>query len=92
MNQLLIAEQVAEILSCSPSTIYSWAADGTIPSYKIKRMIRFKLEDIEDWLNRQRKKADEGGKRIKECPSNTKTHGIDNILRKAIDEVKGNAV
>ena len=92
MNQFLTVEQLAEVLNCKESTIYSWVAVGTIPSYKIGRLIRFRPGDIEVWLQKQHKEANKDGKRIKKYPSNTKTHGIDNILRKAIDEVKGNEV
>jgi len=52
--KLLTAEQVAEIISCSPKTIYSWAELGYIPSIKLgagrKALLRFDSEEIHAWL------------------------------------------
>ena len=53
-RRLLTAEQVAEIVSCSPKTVYSWAELGNIPSIKIgagrKALLRFDSEEIHAWL------------------------------------------
>jgi excisionase family DNA binding protein len=53
-GRLLTAEQVAEIICCSPKTIYSWAELGHIPSIKIgagrKALLRFDSEEIYAWL------------------------------------------
>ena len=53
-KKLLTAEQVAEIVSCSPKTVYSWAELGHIPSIKIgagrKALLRFDSEEIQAWL------------------------------------------
>lgn len=54
MEKLLTADQVAEILNCSPKTVYSWAELGRIPSIKIgmgrKAILRFDSEEIHAWL------------------------------------------
>jgi len=53
-GRLLTAEQVAEIICCSPKTVYSWAELGHIPSIKIgtgrKALLRFDSEEIHAWL------------------------------------------
>jgi len=53
-GKLLTAEQVAEIICCSPKTIYSWAELGHIPSIKIgmgrKALLRFDSEEVYAWL------------------------------------------
>jgi excisionase family DNA binding protein len=53
-GRLLTAEQVAEIICCSPKTVYSWAELGHIPSIKIgvgrKALLRFDSEEIYAWL------------------------------------------
>ena len=92
MNPLLTPKQIAELLSCTPSTIYSWVAGGTIPYYKIGRLIRFKLEEIEEWLGELRKNTSLPA--IKPTINTLKTSScdVDNVVRKAIDEVKGNEV
>jgi len=53
-SKLLTAEQVAEIICCSPKTIYAWAELGYIPSIKIgagrKALLRFDSDEIHAWL------------------------------------------
>jgi excisionase family DNA binding protein len=53
-GKLLTAEQVAEIICCSPKTVYSWAELGHIPSIKIgmgwKALLRFDSEEVHTWL------------------------------------------
>jgi excisionase family DNA binding protein len=54
-GKLLTAEQVAEIICCSPKTIYSWAELGHIPSIKIgvgrKALLRFDPDEVHAWLH-----------------------------------------
>ena len=92
MNQFLTVEQLAEFLNCKESTIYSWVSKGAVPCYKIGRLVRFRLEDIEEWLRTQRGKASESSKKTREYSSNTGTCTAEDVIRKAIDEVKGNAL
>lgn len=47
MDKLLTVKEVAELLNCSPSTIYSWAETKKISSHKINGLLRFRLKDIE---------------------------------------------
>lgn len=42
------AEVVAEHLGVSKKTVYKLAREGKIPSYRIGRMVRFSLEDIDE--------------------------------------------
>ena len=92
MNPLLTPKQVAKLLSCTPSTIYSWVAGGTIPYYKIGRLIRFKLEDIEGWLEELRKDTSLPVIKPKINTLKTSSCDVNDVIRKAIDEVKENAV
>ena len=50
MRRLLTAEEVAELLSVDRSTVYDWARAGTIPSYRMGRVVRFDPEQLEHWL------------------------------------------
>jgi excisionase family DNA binding protein len=49
---LLTAEEVAELLSIRPQTLALWRSQKRygLPYYKIGGMIRYKLSDIEKWL------------------------------------------
>jgi excisionase family DNA binding protein len=50
--QLLTAKEVAEILKVKPQTIRLWACKGKIKAYKVGGL-RFKLRDIESFVNSQ---------------------------------------
>ncbi len=58
-NHLLLAQEVARLLRLGLSTIYSWAGAGKIPHVRVNGVIRFRREDLEEWLR------DHG-----RCPSN----------------------
>lgn len=47
---LLTAAEIAPILRVTVPTIYRWADDGTIPSVKIGKTIRFRRSEIEALL------------------------------------------
>jgi excisionase family DNA binding protein len=55
-KRLLTVEQVAEILCCSPKTVYSWAELGHIPCIKIgkgrKSLLRFDSDEVRAWIRR----------------------------------------
>lgn len=50
--QLLTAKEVSEILKVKPQTIRLWACKGKIKAYKVGGL-RFKLKDIESFVNSQ---------------------------------------
>jgi excisionase family DNA binding protein len=47
---LLTVKAVSERLQVKPSTVYLWAAQGTIPHLKLGRLLRFDRDEIEHWL------------------------------------------
>ena len=47
---LLTIHDVAELLRIKPSTLYAWVAQGRIPHLKIHRLIRFRPEEIDRWV------------------------------------------
>jgi len=56
MDKWLTLEQIAEYLQMSTSSIYKMAQGGKIPAYKIGRQWRFKKEEIDAWVEKQRPK------------------------------------
>jgi len=36
------------------STIYKWAAEGFIPSYRMGKAVRFSEKEVESWLKKRR--------------------------------------
>jgi excisionase family DNA binding protein len=54
-NNLVSVEVIAELLNLNPMTVYKWASNKKIPSYKFgHKMLRFDLSEIEQWLETKR--------------------------------------
>lgn len=53
-NSLLSALQAAARLNCSPKTVFHWAKIGYLPCIKIGKLVRFKIQDIEEFIARHR--------------------------------------
>jgi excisionase family DNA binding protein len=51
LEELLTAEEVANLLKVSPSAVFKWAKRGTIPFYRInEKCLRFRKPDIEAFV------------------------------------------
>jgi len=53
MEKLLTPEEISRILNVRLSTIYKWTHMGTIPYIKMGKFIRFKEEDIKEWVGKK---------------------------------------
>jgi len=53
MIKLLTPEELSHILHVKVSTIYQWTHMGIIPFIKIGKLIRFKEEDIKEWIDKR---------------------------------------
>jgi len=53
MIRMLTVNEVAHLLSVHPSTVRRWEKQGQLKSYRLgpKGVIRFKIEDISDFIN-----------------------------------------
>jgi excisionase family DNA binding protein len=51
MDRLLTAQEVAEMLGVHVNYVYAEAKRGRIPSVPIGRLRRFRIDDIERWLD-----------------------------------------
>jgi len=56
MDKWLTLEQIAKYLQMSTSSIYKMAQAGKIPAYKVGRQWRFKKEEIDKWVEKQKPK------------------------------------
>ena len=55
MDKLLKIADVAELLNVPVATVYRWRHERTGPrAYKIGKHLRYRLEDVLDWLDSQR--------------------------------------
>ncbi len=47
---LLRPSEVARLLACSTKTVYAWAASGFLPSVRLGRLVRFRAEDVQQFV------------------------------------------
>lgn len=50
MERLLNIEGLSQLLNVKKSTIYDWVHKDLIPHYKLNRLVRFREEEIIEWL------------------------------------------
>jgi excisionase family DNA binding protein len=83
-------DDMALYLSVKRSTLYAKVESGEIPFYKIGRLVRFKREDVEKWMEshrRERVDTDIKAKRILEATTRQKMN-MDSVIKKSIESVK----
>lgn len=85
--KLVTIKEVSMLLGVKESTLYSWVNNGSIPSYKLNGILRFDLEEIEEWVRKSKQTHHKANTGIKK---GSKNQDIDSIIKKAIDETKGN--
>lgn len=87
MKILVTIKEVSGFLKVKESTLYSWVNNGSIPSYKLNGLLRFDMEEIEEWIMRSRISKNLSEKAVKKA---TRNQDIDRLVKKAIDDVTGN--
>ena len=50
MEQLMTAEQVAEVLNVKPSWLFRAAQAERFPHVKVGRWVRFRPRDVREWI------------------------------------------
>ncbi|HNY69990.1 MAG TPA: helix-turn-helix domain-containing protein [Syntrophorhabdus sp.] len=87
---LLSVPELSVYLNIKPKTLYAKAEAGEIPHYRIGRIIRFRLDEIDAWLEgcrNNRSQAASQKKVIKRKPRTQRSmNQISAIAAKAIDE------
>ena len=85
--RLVTIKEVSRFLSVKESTLYSWVNKGSIPAHKINGLIRFDMDEIEEWVKRSRQESHKATPHAIKVSNN---QDIDNIIKKAIDSVTSN--
>jgi excisionase family DNA binding protein len=49
-ERLITADEVAALINISPKSIYRWASEGRLPSFREGRVIRFLASDVEAFI------------------------------------------
>jgi excisionase family DNA binding protein len=57
MNQMLSAVEAAEVLGVSAWTIRQWSSQRKLRFYKVGRLTKYKLSDLEAFLERGKVEA-----------------------------------
>jgi len=52
METYMTIEEVAEYLKLAEQTIRRWVLNREIPFHKIKKVIRFRVSEIETWIDK----------------------------------------
>ncbi len=58
-DEIMTLQEVAEYLKLSERTIYGYAQKGLVPGIKIGSSWRFRKDDLDAWLENQRKMTEE---------------------------------
>jgi len=91
---LLSVPELSVYLNIKPKTLYAKAESGEIPHYRIGRIIRFRLDEINAWLEGCRNVGSPAAgqkKNIKRKPRTQRTmNQISAFVAKAIDEERDN--
>lgn len=59
--EILTVKEVAGYLKLNERTVYRMAAAGTIPAFKVGGSWRFKLLEIDTWIQKQHNQAGKQG-------------------------------
>lgn len=53
-DEILTLPEVAELLKVAAKTVYTMAQRRELPSFKVRGQWRFKRQDIDAWIERQK--------------------------------------
>ena len=69
METYLTIEELAEYLKLAEQTIRRWVLNREVPYHKIKKVIRFRISEIEKWI-------DDGGYKLPDEPQASVEGGL----------------
>jgi len=83
--RLVTIKIASEFLMVKVSTLYSWVHQGTMPFHKLNGLIRFDMDELENWVKATRQTVSN----LAVIPNKGAASDISSIVKKAIDSVKG---
>ncbi|MEI6608874.1 MAG: helix-turn-helix domain-containing protein [Deltaproteobacteria bacterium] len=89
-NEYLKIEDISDYLNIKKKTLYAMVESGEIPHFRIGRLIRFKRDDVDLWM--EAKKVIGSNQTVKPkrlFKPNTRNQYIDKVVRKTIDGLTG---
>ena len=89
-KKLLTITDISTYLSIKQKTLYAKVESGEIPHYRIGHLIRFRLDDINAWLDGCRRcDSRQGTTPVKRTRAGKTRGSFDKVVTKIIDEEKG---
>jgi len=84
--KLVTVKELSKFIRVKESTLYAWANNGLIPCHRLNSLLRFDLEEIEEWIKEPRHIPEQ----LFVMPvKSVKPQNIDTIIKNAVDAVKG---
>lgn len=89
-QEYLSIDNVSDYLNIKKKTIYAMTASMDIPYYRIGRLIRFKKDEIDAWMETRKVVKVDSDQKAKNILRSTKKSSINiqKFVRKTIDEIK----
>jgi excisionase family DNA binding protein len=89
-NEYFKIEDISAYLNIKTKTLYAMVEAGDIPHYRIGRLIRFKREDVDLWMEEKKVMGSNPPDKPKRVfVSSKRNQYIDKIVRKTIDGLIG---
>jgi excisionase family DNA binding protein len=93
LKEFLTILELSEYLNIKTTTLYSKVESGEIPHYRIGRLIRCKMSEIEAWLTKSHSQVPSDTNKKAKKPLKTRNKpvaDVNHLVKKAIAEIKGN--
>jgi excisionase family DNA binding protein len=86
----LTINEISEYLNLKRSTVYSMVEAGEVPYYRIGRLIRFKQDEVDRWMDEHGKGCVDVKREVKRIlkGTNQSRMDIDRVVKKTIEEIK----
>jgi excisionase family DNA binding protein len=94
MKEYMDINELSQYLGVKKSTLYAKVARKQLPHYKINRLVRFKKDEIDRWMEELRQAPVDMNRKVMKLFKGLK-HGncdIGDLVKKSIETVKGQKV
>lgn len=87
----LTINEISEYLNLKRSTVYSMVEAGELPHYRIGRLIRFKRDEVDRWMDEHRKECVDVKREVKRILEGTNQSKMDinSVVKNAVEEARG---
>jgi excisionase family DNA binding protein len=90
MDAYLSIDEVSSILNIKKPTLYQWVESRQIPHYKMGKLIRFKRDEVIQWMDEHKVAPVDLSKRTREIVKkiNHRPKNMKNLIKKTLDGLK----